>query len=807
MARYFQAPVMQPADYGYEMPFVQKKAFMDQQQAMQDQGRSAVEGLYDVGQLNALKQDYGTRDKLINRRYEETDALLTDDEGNLKDLRNIKPAVTSIARRRAKEEQSGGAWNAINNNYAAAISYQNEIAELHKKGEIGIQRKDALISDAFSNYSGIGSKDEFGAFNGFSGKTAAKEVDDIQIAYDYAKDVAFQKLQAAGVIDQNGLLADNETIENVMNSSKFKSVMGGMYVQTGSVEFRTMETINNITKSALYSNNQLKEDIMQEAWQSGYSTPEQQAAYYEQKVNALSLNAAEKYASVKFSPQVKKNWMYEKQIDLKNGKALIDYEKAKELNTLEWNTTTQDYKIAKPQELNKQISAGTKRIGALKEKINHIKNKENPTGEELDNLHEYEVDLQKAELQNHAWERQQQAVGAGLIKTKGKGYGYGKATDAAFDLFLGGVSGTSANTSAEVKAFKAQTMEFLKNETELTEEEIVAKMMSGTLFNHEVSGKKVSDHILDIAKANDTKRAQPWLYRTTGNDSYNKVMKGDNYDMSGYFTKDVNSINNGGGFEISQNVTAQDAESGALRFFNKGLTQLVTDGSPDLTDVGTGGTFDALKLVQDLNGKRMGKVQAYDLKEPHPITGSPQALVVINYTDRNGKSQKIQRKVTTQNGTNTANSIWKNKRVFAGEKIKSAQARGSQPTAVADLEEGSLDYGYATLNGSRVQQMNNLKEGEIDMVIIPGQEDTPIFFKKTNAGKLKAGYGTPDGKGGWLEPDFVDNQGLIYDVRTWKQDGESLNHQWDNVEAFVQNYGWVAYNQELNQFYNPANRK
>jgi len=121
MARYFQAPVMQPADYGYEMPFQQKMAYLQQQQSLQDKGMAEVSGLYDVGQLNALSADYTERDKLINKRYDEVDGLMTDDKGNLRDMRNIGPAVQQVARRRAKEEQSGGKWNAISSNYAAAM--------------------------------------------------------------------------------------------------------------------------------------------------------------------------------------------------------------------------------------------------------------------------------------------------------------------------------------------------------------------------------------------------------------------------------------------------------------------------------------------------------------------------------------------------------------------------------------------------------------------------------------------------------------------------------------------------------------
>jgi hypothetical protein len=807
MARYFQAPVMQPVDYGYSMPFQEKMMYLQQQQQLQDQGRAAVESLYDVGQLNALKQDYTDRDKIINHRYEETDALMTDENGNLRDFRNIKPAVTAIARRRAKEEQSGGKWAAIANNYAAAQAYQKEIEEYHKKGEIGIRRKDALISDAFSSYKGIGDKDELGAYNRFSGRSAAKEVDDIQIAYDYAKDVAYQKLQASGIIDKNGVLADDETIENIMNSSDFKSVMGGMYVQSGSVEFRTMETIHNITKSALYSNNQLKEDILQEAWQGGLTDPEQQEAYYAQKVEALAVNAAEKYASVKFSPNLTKNWMLEKQVELSNAKAVVDYEKQKEMNTLQWNTTTSDYKIKNPAELGKSIESSHSKIKSIQDKIQILKNKKTLSPTDEDNLTKLEMDLDRTKVQLHAWERQQEAVGQTIIKNKGKGYGVDKATEATIDFLLGGVTGTVGNTNAEVASFTKEVKDFFAT-SGIPEDKIVGAMMSGNLFSLEVEGKTVGDHLKEIRDNNNLSRAQPWLYRNVGKEEYEKAMEGGAVETAHYFDKDVKQINNEGGFTVNMQATAQTADAGALKFYNKGMSTVLLEGAPDLINATTGTTFDALKEVQAAKGKSVTSLEAYDLMEPHPETGMPMTMAVITYKDQNNKTQQLRRVVTTPQGSNTTKSILKNKRVAAAEMIESALTRANDPDSDQDLAEGSINYGYTKFSGSEVMKLQKLKPGSTTMLTMPGVEDAPIFVNRTSTGQFKFGYGIRQEDGSWYEPDFTENLGLIKDVRMWTQKpGESLNYLFDNPEAFIENYGWVAYRMEGNKKQNPRTRK
>jgi hypothetical protein len=806
MARYFQAPVMQPADYGYEMPFAQKMGYLQKQQQLQDQGRAAVESLYDVGQLNALKQDYAERDKLINARYEETDALMTDENGNLRDFRNIKPAVTSIARRRAKEEQSGGKWAAISNNYAAAQAYQEEIGKMHEKGEIGIKRKDALIADAFAQYTGIGEKDQFGAFNRFSGRTAAKEVDDIQIAYDYAKDVAFQKLQAAGLVTEDGRLLSDEEAAAQMDSPAFKKVLGGDYIQTGSVEYRTMETIKRVTESALYSNNQLKEDILQEAWQNGMDTPELQEAYYDQKINTLAMNAADKYASTKFDPKVMSNWRREKAVDLANAKSAIDYEKQKESHTFEWNTTTDKYTIDKPEELGKSISKGNDRAKFLEGEISRLKGKDNLTAQEQDDIEAYQAELSRVKVQIAGWTEQQKAVGDQIIKKKGAGYGYSKAKKAVIDYFTNNVSGSVSNTTAERKAFEAALDDFFKN-SNIPEADIISHMMSGTLWGMDVNGERFADVMMDLRNENGMTFGQPFVSNQVAREDAQKAWVGENVDMSYYFTGDINEINNEGGFEMEQDATAQIADKGPQKFANKALTTMVESGQADLILTNGNGQFDYNSVVKKLKAKSVGKMQAYDLKETHPVTGLPQALIVIEYKDKNNKPRQYKVKVTAPAGSNTVKSMTKIKQQTANQKIENALTRKNDPVAVRDLQEGAMDYGYSKFVGSDIQSVNNLKHGDRPkMVVLPGSEDAPIFFIRTASGHLKAGYGYPDNNGGWITPEFDENQGLIYDVRTWTQKDDGQEYRWDNVETFIQNYGWVAYNVETNRFENPYNR-
>jgi hypothetical protein len=806
MARYFQAPVMQPVDYGYSMPFQEKMAYLQQQQGLQDEGRTAVESLYDVGQLNALKQDYAERDKLINQRYDEVDQLMTDDKGNLRDFRNIKPAVTAIARRRAKEEQSGGKWSAIASNYAAAQAYQKDISDMHSKGEIGIKRRDALISDAFSSYAGIGEKDMLGAYNTFSGRTAAKEVDDITIAYDYAKDVAFQKIQAAGLITKDGRLLTDTEAEAQMNSPEFKTVMGGMYVQTGSVEYRTMETIKRVTESALYSNNQLKEDILQEAWQNGYTTPEMQEAYYDEKINILAVNAADKYASTKFDPKLTKNWMLEKQIELKNGKTLIDYEKQKESNTMEWNTATNKYKIEKPQELQTKIKAGNERVKFLQEDIARLESKENRTAEENDLLDSHKSELSRTQVQVNGWNEQQKSVGKTIVAQKGEGYIYGKAEKAAVDYFTNNVSGSFANTTAEVKAFKAGLKDLFAN-SGVPEEDIAAAMLSGDLFAMDFNGQKLGEAIQDLATESGVTFSQPFLYNQVSKKDHNKAVHGENIDMSHYLQSDIRTINNSGGFEMDQDATAMMASEGAQKDYNEGLTTMVVNGQADMLMSNGKGDFDYNKMVKGLKAKSIGKSEVFDVKEPHPITGEPQALLVVNYKDKNDKPKQHRVLLTPPAGTNTSSAMVKNKRIASNQKIENALTRKHDPVAVRDLQEGASDYGMTKFVGTDIQQVDNLDIGETKMVIIPGSEDAPIYFAKALDGTLRAGYATPDGNGGWLKPDFQENQGLIYDVRTWTQTGEGGQYKWKDAADFIQNYGWVAYNVETNRFENPYNRK
>lgn len=809
MARYFQAPVMQPVDYGYEMPFAQKMGYIQQQQSLQDKGRAEVESLYDVGQLDALKQDYSKRDALINARYDETDKLITDDEGNIRDFRNIKPAVTSIARRRAKEEQAGGSWNAIASNRASAIEYQKTITEMHAKGEIGIKRKSALISDAFNSYEGIGDKDALGAYNQFSGRSAAKEVDDIAIAYEYAKDTAFQQLQAAGVVDKNGLLADNETIENIMASPKFKNVMGGMYVQTGSVEFRTMETIKNITMHALSTNNQLKEDILQEGWIEGHKTEEEQKAYYSSRLNNLALNAAEKYASIKFSPQLTKNWVAEKALELKNAKAVVDYEKQKEINTFEWNTDSRTYVVTDPVALNNTIEAGEKALSTLQEKIDDILLKgDNATPADRDNLHEYQVQKQTYEIQVSGARQQKKAVGTHLLTKHGEGYAYEKAFDVVKKFITNNVVGYASNTAENMASFQEEAAAFLKNEAGFSEEEIIEAITDNKLFTLDVGGKSLGRKMSEIAKNNNVGFAQPFFTSAVTGDEHMEAYAGNEVNTAYVLEDDIKAVQKEGGFKVSQTATAHDSDKGNLKALNGKLTEQLQDGDADMLNTVTGDRFSIDKVLKEVGANSYTKFHAYDLKEPHPVTGTPQVQVTIEYVDpKTKKVHQVSRVLTTPHGTATGTSIIKNKRVAASENLKAAMTRDQGTVKDRDIAESSLDLGYAALSGSNIGHVDKLKPGESTMVIVPGSEDAPIFFKRTAAGKLKAGYGTDDGQGGWYKPDFLNNVGLIEDVRYTSQDEfGSGKIQFDNVSAFTENYGWIYYNQDTNPLENPRNR-
>lgn len=359
MARFFKAPVVQPIDYGYDIPFAETFAVLQQKQKEQDTALGEVQALRDKP-INANEWYFDTRNKVLEDRDARLDAIQYDDKGNLRDLTQSLDLIQKEARRQVKEEQPGGIVHALETDYANRNKYIEQLDEMAKKepgkGGISKARRDFLLQ--FSDMrergragAGVGITlqpgGQFGPSQLYSGETAAKEFDEFKLAEGYSVNWKPNQIQTAKGPNGVGLVRFSDAAIQDLRKKYPKEMafvgppgQSGDYVQTGALEYVLFEEVYGHTRTALARHEELNQDLAQEALQYGAQNPQQVQAYVNQRLDEAAAYAAEKESRFKFSPTVRDNWRKKKQVDFYYKKKTIDYEREKEKDMRIFQTQT-----------------------------------------------------------------------------------------------------------------------------------------------------------------------------------------------------------------------------------------------------------------------------------------------------------------------------------------------------------------------------------------------------------------------------------------------------------------------------------
>lgn len=754
MARYFKAPVLQPVDYGFKMPVEKIYGVMQQEQQKHSKTLEELQNLYDVGKLDAVDIDYDNRNNLIQERYDEVEAALYDENGNIKDLRSAGPIVQKIARRRAKQEQAGGEWHSIQKNYDDKIEYDKRIDELLDKGEITAERSQLLKARSYQDYvmkGGVaGQRGINGAYATYNGIDPVKNLDRQKVSDAYGKDVAMQRLQAAQIILKDGSLNTQATI-NASAENLYQSM--GEFVQSGTMEFRTLETIMGITYKEMASDHRLIEDLTQEALlMNPEATEEDITKYIDGQLMKHSQTTAEKYAQTLFSPKIMQDW--KKKLDYRHALKLkeIDYEKRKESTVIIGTGKGAKTQIKSPTEMRAKIKD---RSGLIRAKRDAIK-ASYPDPSKLSKLEKEQYD---AEVQELAAMERDQASDKKIIYSAYEGVlsqekNKTQAINAVSKSLAGMLLKTSYPSDEAVKVTGEYINEYV---TELAAKE-------GTTY-----GQALAQVILDeggIAAMTTSKNLEEYMKvkgldmdeemssfqfnSKESKDAYRAVTRGESVldPVNGkYLERAQNSaltildpLLEGAEVDVQINPEIIAADKGDFKSGEKMITQLFLQGQVQAKFAGnTSQAFNIDTWMEEVGVESYSDVRFNFSKTTHHNNGEIVIQVSAKGKGKKGKSSMQSTYIIVERGNTAFNQINDTYFEYGARQIEDATANTTSPGFNKDFSNGAIIAGSSELRKTDFYyRMSNLKQGQTTAITAYGGTDVDYHIRKVKGGYVIA---------------------------------------------------------------------
>jgi hypothetical protein len=372
MARFFQAPIVQPMDYGFKLPFNEIMGALRMKQQEQDTAVAELGKIYD-DTANSLAVDYPLRDAYLADKQRRIDSIMYDAQGNLQDLTGKTREIQAEARRQISEKKSGGIHWGVEGSLDNRTKY-NESVEKNEK--ITADQKIYLTERSDYEYNIKGGLGKPQGPNGlyseqqlYQGIKPANYVDIEKVGDGYGKDAGDSQIQISGV------QIDPKTSQVLGGEDGlFKDVHNGMFVQTGTLLTKTYDQIFNATANGLTTNKEALEYMEQEArtiaWKAGNKNPtqEQIQQHIDTRILEESDRIAHKYMSAKFQPMVYQHWRNAKAADHRYKMAQIDYEKAKDLKPIETPINTVQ-NVINTKDLFTKRTTTEESLKAAKEKV------------------------------------------------------------------------------------------------------------------------------------------------------------------------------------------------------------------------------------------------------------------------------------------------------------------------------------------------------------------------------------------------------------------------------------------------------
>ncbi|MHC4645947.1 MAG: hypothetical protein ACYTBJ_10610 [Planctomycetota bacterium] len=754
MARFYQPPRLQARKYGFELPFKEIMMTLQGKQKVQDENLNQLETILEKTPKNLFK-DLDIRRSYMHEKEKRIDNIILDDEGNLQDLTGAGAAIRREARKQAKAESTGGTYWALENSYD--LWDKHKTAVLANKN-IGKERKNWIIKNSMKNYAGIGDKTEYSESDLFSGIVAADEVDEIEIADKYLQGWATTKIQVSGggPGGSTKVSPTKEYLDELIKTyPEFRGVLGGDYIQTGELEYILIDDLYAGGQKALWNNQQVIDDLSQEAEQRGARNPTEIQAYVANKISEASLTVAEKYSKSHFSPKIMENWRKKKAADFAYKKSYKDWEDAQNLNILQvQSNTTQRSKSF--DQIVKDRDSAVKALNASKAKLQADFMDENGNlRDEIRNnpirYNEYrdaQASVNKARsVMNKAHRTILNQVDANNINVRGQlhtelkgvldrmaGTSGIKPTDPAYqelaNLYEQGIAPILNNTS------NVELARITYDEKNYSPELVSAiKQIATTLYDKGVKsmgmGSKEEEILDNIQMIN------AHIFGVSLN-----------IDQE---VEDRIKNNQGGKIHYSSNYTGMFSYSGSGTT-DKGIfgawadkiTSLVTKGHGVWADPNTGSPFNPLQTLKSMGGSEgITAPVAIPTKQRDPDTG--ETIYLLSATDK-ATNKAIQIAFTPQAGSD--NSFDQDQLEISYKMIKSAYSKESQPTFRHDFETATEMMGQTQYSRDIASSgIENAPNGSEVLL------NNATFLVKTPQGHY-ALYPSIENKSGHKVPDY-----------------------------------------------------
>jgi len=346
MARYFDAPVVQPIDYGFQMPFQEIMYTLGNKQKAQDESVAAGMAMYKE-QKDAIDTDNPLRNAYRQMRTSRLDKLMYDEEGNLKDLSGASGLIQKEANTRANEEMTGGLGWALSASLTSLTDYNKQLDDLHKDEKITkdhynwLKTNSKAIYDAKGGLGAPSGPDGYSSDQLFQGTQAANYQDLVEKGETLAKGTGALQVQSSGMQYQ----VDPETGMYIIqeDAGDFKGVDGGRYRQTGTVLQVPYNKIATAVGHGLIQDQKLIEYLRQEAqFSGGAQTAKEVNEYVQKKIEAEAHRSAMKYMEAKFEPKLMEDWKAKEYIKFQYGKSLIKLEQLNANQVVELPTVSRD---------------------------------------------------------------------------------------------------------------------------------------------------------------------------------------------------------------------------------------------------------------------------------------------------------------------------------------------------------------------------------------------------------------------------------------------------------------------------------
>lgn len=344
MARFFQAPIVQPMDYGFKLPFNEIMGALSIKQKEQDTLKAELGKLQD-NPLDALAADYQLRGGSVTQSQRNVDAIMYDENGNVRDLTGQTRQIQAEARRQYMQKQTGGVDWGVSTSKTIHDKYLEEIA---KNDKLTVDQKNFYTEASQHNYAergGLGAPQGAGGLYTegqlFQGIKPAAYVDIPKLGEVYGDKVGQTQIQKSGV------QVDPTTSRVIsMDDGDFKGADGNRFRQTGTLLTTTYEQIFDATSKGIANNEEaiqyLEHEAKALAWKMGNKnpTPEQINQHVNTRIQEEADRAGHKFMSAKFEPKVYQDWVAVKRAELNNAKALADYTKVVDLKPVEVSMNT-----------------------------------------------------------------------------------------------------------------------------------------------------------------------------------------------------------------------------------------------------------------------------------------------------------------------------------------------------------------------------------------------------------------------------------------------------------------------------------